>query len=661
MGTAFFLKRCLFYWLLPLSIVLIVRKPAGAQNSSITAKRLFTTELSLKAKEEYTNPVDTRVWFQFTGPEGQKIKQEAFWDGDSTYIVRFAAPTTGTWSYKTTCSNADDQGLNNREGTIKVEKATGLTTKFQKHGWLKVSKNGRYLVYDDNTPFFWLGDTAWEISWKSTREQLHTYLDDRASKDFSAIQFVPLSHQRLFKYGVENRYGEPFFLNEDFDKINPAYFDYIDHIVDEINKRGMVAVIVPLWASRNVLHFNPQYSDYALNREQSLRIARYIGARYAGNEVVWIIGGDNEYDTPEIKDFWTDFAHTIEQATGDRQLLTMHPSGWHASFNYFDNETDWLDFHMYQASHIARADYTWKAAQQGWDLKPAMPVLNAEGPYEDIYNRLWEPGDTSRAGTFRIRAQDVRQAAYESIMAGAQVGYTYGGNGIWQWNVEGLWASHQPRYTVLEAINLPGSGQMSVMKKIMQHYDWYKLHPALDGIISFVGRDRPMLTMGDQKGLMFMATGTETVNVAWSPRRMLTNWEFINPVTGNVHNKSTEKGRVDVEGEKIHVTPPDTSDWVLSFKYKTVYDSTKGVHLYQNFPNPFNNSTTIYYQLNARKYVDLAVYDIQGRKVASLINSMKEEGLHRLSFKSESLSSGVYVIYLKTPRTKTSKKMLLVK
>jgi hypothetical protein len=54
----------------------------------------------------------------------------------------------------------------------------------------RVSDNHRFLVTQDGQPFFWLGDTAWELFHRLNREQAELYLDNRARKGFTVIQAV---------------------------------------------------------------------------------------------------------------------------------------------------------------------------------------------------------------------------------------------------------------------------------------------------------------------------------------------------------------------------------------------------------------------------------------------------------------------------------------
>lgn len=81
----------------------------------------------------------------------------------------------------------------------------------------------------------------------------------------------------------------------------------------------------------------------------------------------------------------------------------------------------------------------------------------------------------------------------------------------------------------------------------------------------------------------------------------------------------------------------------------------------QNFPNPFNPSTSIRYQLPAAAPVTLKVYDILGREVQTLVNERQNAGVHSVIFDAGDLSSGVYFYTLQAERFKETKKFLLLK
>ena len=83
--------------------------------------------------------------------------------------------------------------------------------------------------------------------------------------------------------------------------------------------------------------------------------------------------------------------------------------------------------------------------------------------------------------------------------------------------------------------------------------------------------------------------------------------------------------------------------------------------LEQNFPNPFNPTTTINYQLPQAGFVTLKVYDVLGREVASLVTEEKSAGGYTVNFEAPDLASGIYIYQLRVNDYVSSKKMLLLK
>lgn len=64
--------------------------------------------------------------------------------------------------------------------------------------------------------------------------------------------------------------------------------------------------------------------------------------------------------------------------------------------------------------------------------------------------------------------------------------------------------------------------------------------------------------------------------------------------------------------------------------------------LYPNYPNPFNNSTIISYQLPTRQYIRLVVYNDLGKEIASLVDGVQNAGAHTVEFLADNLPSGLY-------------------
>jgi hypothetical protein len=83
--------------------------------------------------------------------------------------------------------------------------------------------------------------------------------------------------------------------------------------------------------------------------------------------------------------------------------------------------------------------------------------------------------------------------------------------------------------------------------------------------------------------------------------------------------------------------------------------------LAQNFPNPFNPTTTIAYQLPQSGNVTLKVFDILGNEVRTLVNEQKETGSYTVQFDASSLVSGLYIYQLRANDYSSIKKMILTK
>ena len=90
--------------------------------------------------------------------------------------------------------------------------------------------------------------------------------------------------------------------------------------------------------------------------------------------------------------------------------------------------------------------------------------------------------------------------------------------------------------------------------------------------------------------------------------------------------------------------------------------------LNQNFPNPFNPSTKISYQIQASlnpsqggTLVTLKVYDILGKEVATLVNKEQTTGTYEVNFDASNLPSGVYIYKMKAGEYVETKKMILLK
>lgn len=83
--------------------------------------------------------------------------------------------------------------------------------------------------------------------------------------------------------------------------------------------------------------------------------------------------------------------------------------------------------------------------------------------------------------------------------------------------------------------------------------------------------------------------------------------------------------------------------------------------LSQNYPNPFNPTTTIQYTVTAYGSVNVAVYNVLGKKVATLVNEVKTPGTYSVNFNATDLPSGIYFYKIVSGSFSSTRKMMLVK
>ncbi|RPI19438.1 MAG: DUF4038 domain-containing protein [Acidobacteria bacterium] len=398
----------------------------------------------------------------FQSPSGRTKKIQAFWDGADTWKVRFAPDEVGLWTYRTECSDQQNTGLHGQTGSFTVTAATSPLAFYSK-GTLTRPPGRYHLAHADGTPFFWFADTAWNGALKATDAEWDLYLKDRVQKGFNAIQVV-LTQWRGADSDADGRAA---FEGAGRIRVNPQFFQRLDRKIDRINDHGLVAALVLLWALpvSQGRHLSP---GYFLPEPEAILLARYMVARYGGNQVVWFLGGDGKY-IDEYEQRWKTIGRGVF-GRGDYQgLVAQHPQGRSWIGEVYKDEP-WLDIIGYQSSHSA-AEPTVNWINRGpmaekWDKLPARPLINLEPLYEN------NSGGNS---------DDVRKACYWSVFATPVAGITYGAHTIWPWLKRGEKAlNHSGGVSPAswqDSLGFPGVVQVSYLVRFMQRFAWWELRP----------------------------------------------------------------------------------------------------------------------------------------------------------------------------------------
>lgn len=333
---------------------------------------------------------------------------------------------------------------------------------------LRVSENGRYLEREDGTPFFYLGDTGWDLFGALDREETVRYLSDRADKGFTVIQAVVLFRN----LSLPNAYGEVPLTDNDPGRPNEAFFRHVDFVVDRAGELGLYIGLLPAWGSFWA------GEDAVFTPENALTYGEYLGKRYTGKPVIWILGGDENISSRRQHEIIEAMAMGVRKGDGGEHLITFHPRGPGLSSDYLHNE-EWLDFNMYQSSHAAHDHDNGLYAQHDYALVPAKPTLDGEPRYETIRTGFYFQG-FNRLDIFDD--YDCRQAAYWSLLGGA-CGHTYGHNSIFQFWEEGKEPFFGAAVPWQEALDHPGAFQMGILKELVTSLQWEKLAPAQEIIL----------------------------------------------------------------------------------------------------------------------------------------------------------------------------------
>ena len=338
---------------------------------------------------------------------------------------------------------------------------------------LTISDDHRFIVRKDGSPFFYLGDTAWELFHRLDRDEADLYLENRAEKGFTVIQAVILAE--LDGLHVPNPYGEVPLINDDPLEPNENYFKHVDYIVKKAASLGMFIGMLPTWGDK----FNKKWGvgPEIFTTDNAFEYGRFLGNRYKDAPIIWILGGDRNPDDEEDFQIIREMAKGLEAGDGGNHLMTYHPQGGNNTSQWFHND-DWLDFNFFQSGHGPRDAPNYEYTLLNYSLDPKKPTMDGEPRYEDHPVRF-KPMEYGWFSDF-----DVRQAGYWSMFSGS-CGHTYGNHNIWQMWQENRKPISWARTNWRRALDYPGAFQMGFIKAFFEAYPWQEMIPDQRLILNF--------------------------------------------------------------------------------------------------------------------------------------------------------------------------------
>ncbi len=444
---------------------------------------------------------------------------------------------------------------------------------------ITVSNNGRLLASKDGKPFFWLGDTDWELFHRLTREEAETFIETRSKQGFNVLQAVALAEFN----GVRepNRYGDYPLNNEDPTQLlttpgnNPTnsyeydYWDHVDFIINKAAEKGMYIGLLPTWGDK-VTH-NWGQGPVIFTESNAKVYGSLLAKRYQTQwNVIWILGGDRpavyKRDGKDWDDrpIWRAMAAGIEEVLGKETFITYHPSGGqNRTSNYIHSEA-WLDMNAFQSGHGSRESEPWKWVKEDLAKDPSKPTLDMEPCYEDHPVNPWDGKWTRQRGYFT--AYDVRARIYRGVFAGA-CGVTYGHHQIWQFLNPELYKPINPGDTIIgwqKASLSEAATQMQHLKKLMLSRPYFSRVAAPEIISSPVGTSYVDLVYAtaDKEGSYAMI---------YLPQNSPVNID-LGKISGKTKNiwwydvrtgKATATKAVRGSSAQSFIPPREGKDWVL--------------------------------------------------------------------------------------------------
>nr|HMP30333.1 DUF4038 domain-containing protein [Saprospiraceae bacterium] len=334
---------------------------------------------------------------------------------------------------------------------------------------ITVSNTNRYLT-KSGQPFIWIGDTAWELFHRCSKEDAEYYFKKRSSQGFTVVQAVILAE--LDGLHTPNYYGEKPFKNIETLEVNIAYFEHVNNVIEIANQYGITIALLPTWGDK-IYKDTWGVGPEIFNIENAYSYGKWVGDWFKRQDnIIWVLGGDrNPRRQSDDVEVWRNMAKGLTDAYGhkDSLLLTFHPQpNKEGASEWFHND-DWLDFNMFQTGHCRDLE-VYNSIELSYKKIPMKPVINGEPIYE-THPVCFNAKDLGVSSAY-----DIRKAAYLSILSGA-FGHTYGCHAVWQMYGDGFEGVNGPQDNWRNSLDLQGANQMKHLRNLLETKPIYLATP----------------------------------------------------------------------------------------------------------------------------------------------------------------------------------------
>lgn len=352
---------------------------------------------------------------------------------------------------------------------------------------LKISKNKRYFVKEDGTPFAWLADTDWTMPQRLPWHDIEYFMKKRKSQGFTVLQIVALDPEADEE--IRNPAGHKALINNNLNTPNEDYFSYLDWIIKKAEEYGFYVLLLPIWGELVVGHnWMGKFSEKIMTEQNAYNYGYWIGNRYKDQKnIIWCLGGDRLpiHLNTDYRPVWRLLAEGIaegvtgtkahynsDEAVWEKLLMTYHAchdAQTHecSTMSQWTEDEKWIRFIMLQSGH-GLTPKNYELVKQEYDRANPMPVWDGEPAYEMMPTSWPEIKDFH--GSWMVRKR-----AYWSLFAGA-FGFTYGHSSVWC-SVSEKERNHINRFTWFEALHSEGADQMKYLRDFMESTQIMCYHP----------------------------------------------------------------------------------------------------------------------------------------------------------------------------------------
>lgn len=432
--------------------------------------------------------------------------------------------------------------------------AAGLLLFLLMPGYAQFSKseNGHF-IRKDNKPFFWLGDTAWELFHRLGREDADTYLKRRAEQGFTVVQAVALAE--LDGLHTPNVYGDLPLADDDPEKPNEKYFRHVDYIIDRAASYQINIALLPTWGDK-VFKDRWGTGPEIFNEKNAAAYAGWLAERYRNKtNIIWLLGGDRNPRHAKDISIWNAMAAAIMEKTNGKAMISFHPQPNELGAAEWFRDQQWLTFNMFQTGHC-RETAVYDKIRASYNSKPVRPVIDGEPIYED------HPVCFNARDLGTSNAYDVRRSAYLDLLAGA-FGHTYGCHDVWQMYSARYEGVNGPHMHWQAALELPGANQMQYVRQLMESFSFSDRVPdqSLIRENNYDASVRVQAARGKDYVLVYTAAGKSFTVLLEKMKARQLNAYWFDPRNG----KKTVLDPVVNKGSR-KFTPPSNGygqDWIL--------------------------------------------------------------------------------------------------